>query len=421
MIRVPVTIKILVITNLHSILRVIHNSLTVVSSVEVHIIAHIVKQEIHPSLIRVLVTIKTLVMTNLHFILRITNNSLTVVRSVEVPIIALIVKPGTSLFMSLLLDLDSESHFMRSHRDTNRILEELLRTLKPNSPAGEPEGSENYTEVTYDKEQYLSDHYTAHVTPPVSPSIPFLATMEPLETFLMGDEVISTILERKNDKFIKSSVDDLVPIHMVDSHCYDDDDDYTIAITPVLPTKEPDKLAFRMGDEHLGTLFGNGIDELFKEHSEISSFNNDSSSCDASASYENIYYVDVSPLDAEIFRSIPFPPADRSDFHHEEFAGELTHIISPSEYDHFYFRLCPELMAILLWCGDDIYHNKRTKKFHVPNVYHPSHPGYGFHTFKMSRIFEASRAICPSITRASQSSASFGNPDILILSTNVYL
>ncbi|GJR76418.1 hypothetical protein Tco_0088783 [Tanacetum coccineum] len=38
----------------------------------------------------------------------------------------------------------------------------------------------------------------------------------------------------------------------------------------------------------------------------------------------------------------------------------------------------------------------------------------------MSRIFEASRArgICPSITRASQSSASFGNPDILILSTN---
>ncbi|GJU38316.1 hypothetical protein Tco_1191273 [Tanacetum coccineum] len=39
----------------------------------------------------------------------------------------------------------------------------------------------------------------------------------------------------------------------------------------------------------------------------------------------------------------------------------------------------------------------------------------------MSRIFEVSRAICPSITRASQSSASFGNPDILILSTNVYL
>ncbi|GJT30216.1 hypothetical protein Tco_0910491 [Tanacetum coccineum] len=150
--RVPITIKILVITNLHSILRVSHNSSTVVSYVEVHIIAQIVKQGTHPFMIKILATIKVLMMTNLHFILRISNNNSTVVRYVEVPIIALIVKPGTSLFMSLLLDLDSESHFMRSHWDTNRILEELLRTLKPNSPAGEPEGSDDYTEVTYDKE-----------------------------------------------------------------------------------------------------------------------------------------------------------------------------------------------------------------------------------------------------------------------------
>ncbi|GJX12114.1 hypothetical protein Tco_0201973 [Tanacetum coccineum] len=36
--------------------------------------------------------------------------------------------------------------------------------------------------------------------------------MEPSDTFLKGDKVISTTLERENDKFIKSSVDDLVPI-----------------------------------------------------------------------------------------------------------------------------------------------------------------------------------------------------------------
>ncbi|GJZ43086.1 hypothetical protein Tco_0590341, partial [Tanacetum coccineum] len=35
----------------------------------------------------------------------------------------------------------------------------------------------------------------------------------------------------------------------------------------------------------------------------------------------------------------PFPPADRSVSHHEEFADELTHIISPLEYDRFYFDL----------------------------------------------------------------------------------
>ncbi|GJZ84130.1 hypothetical protein Tco_0649469 [Tanacetum coccineum] len=35
----------------------------------------------------------------------------------------------------------------------------------------------------------------------------------------------------------------------------------------------------------------------------------------------------------------PFPPANRSDFYHEEFADELAHIISLPEYDHFYFDI----------------------------------------------------------------------------------
>ncbi|GJR88360.1 hypothetical protein Tco_0212371 [Tanacetum coccineum] len=34
-----------------------------------------------------------------------------------------------------------------------------------------------------------------------------------------------------------------------------------------------------------------------------------------------------------------FPPADRSAFYHEEFTDELAHIISPLEYDCFYFDL----------------------------------------------------------------------------------
>ncbi|GJT11879.1 hypothetical protein Tco_0858921 [Tanacetum coccineum] len=39
----------------------------------------------------------------------------------------------------------------------------------------------------------------------------------------------------------------------------------------------------------------------------------------------------------------PLPPFDRSDSHLEEFADELAHIISPSEYDHFYFDLEADL------------------------------------------------------------------------------
>nr|GFB74638.1 hypothetical protein [Tanacetum cinerariifolium] len=36
-----------------------------------------------------------------------------------------------------------------------------------------------------------------------------------------------------------------------------------------------------------------------------------------------------------------FPPTDRSDFTHEEFGDEPAHIISPPEYDCFYFRNLP--------------------------------------------------------------------------------
>nr|GEZ38256.1 hypothetical protein [Tanacetum cinerariifolium] len=45
-----------------------------------------------------------------------------------------------------------------------------------------------------------------------------------------------------------------------------------------------------------------------------------------------------------------FPPTNRSDFTHEEFADKIAHIISPPEYDCFYFRNFPdssELISIL--------------------------------------------------------------------------
>ncbi|GJV47822.1 hypothetical protein Tco_1438034 [Tanacetum coccineum] len=50
------------------------------------------------------------------------------------------------------------------------------------------------------------------VNPAYTPSLPFLTTMEPADTLLMGDEVISTTPARENNELIKSSVDDLVLI-----------------------------------------------------------------------------------------------------------------------------------------------------------------------------------------------------------------
>ncbi|GKD64484.1 hypothetical protein Tco_1306592 [Tanacetum coccineum] len=114
----------------------------------------------------------------------------------------------------------------------------MLRPQKPNSPAGEPEGSDDFIEVTLDKEQCLCNHYSAPVTPlplAYTPPPPVLATMEPLDTFLMGDEVISTIFERENDEFIKSSVDDFdEPSSNSDSvpRSYDEFEDISILDPP---------------------------------------------------------------------------------------------------------------------------------------------------------------------------------------------
>ncbi|GJS43311.1 hypothetical protein Tco_0568354 [Tanacetum coccineum] len=62
-------------------------------------------------------------------------------------------------------------------------------------------------------------------------------TTEPSNTFLMGDEVISIIPKRENDEFIKSSVDDLVPIpreSKVTSVC--DDLECDLPVNTPLPT-----------------------------------------------------------------------------------------------------------------------------------------------------------------------------------------
>ncbi|GJZ73619.1 hypothetical protein Tco_0637765 [Tanacetum coccineum] len=68
----------------------------------------------------------------------------------------------------------------------------------------------------------------------------------------------------------------------------------------------------------------------------------------------------------------PFPPADRSDFYHEEFADELAHIISPPEYDCFCFKIEPELGEFTMDVVGDIFPT-REPRVHVPNVL-PSHP-----------------------------------------------
>nr|GEX33851.1 hypothetical protein [Tanacetum cinerariifolium] len=80
-------------------------------------------------------------------------------------------------------------------------------------------------------------------------------------------------------------------------------------------------------------------------------------------------HSDFSLYDSFIFDlSInPFPPADRSDPYHEEFADELAHIISRPQYDYFCFKNEPNSGDFTMDVVEDNFPT-REPRFHVHNV-----------------------------------------------------
>nr|GFA78858.1 hypothetical protein [Tanacetum cinerariifolium] len=82
-------------------------------------------------------------------------------------------------------------------------------------------------------------------------------------------------------------------------------------------------------------------------------------------------HFDSSLYDSFIFDlSInPFPPTDRSDFY--EFANELIHIISPPEYDCFFFKIEPNSRNFTMDVVEDI-SPTREPRFHNALPTHPT-------------------------------------------------
>ncbi|GKD76957.1 hypothetical protein Tco_1339578, partial [Tanacetum coccineum] len=109
---------------------------------------------------------------------------------------------------------------------------------------------------------------------------PVLLTEEPVDSLIMKDEHLDTIPATESDKVIKSSVKNLVPIPSESEGILD-------SVCDVPLCNNPTPL------------------EAFKEHSEIVvDFNDDSTSSDDDSPYgEDINYVDASPPDAEIVSS----------------------------------------------------------------------------------------------------------------------
>ncbi|GKA39685.1 hypothetical protein Tco_0732236 [Tanacetum coccineum] len=141
-------------------------------------------------------------------------------------------------------------------------------------------------------------------------------------------------------------------------------------------------------------------------------------------------HADFSQYDSFIFDlSInPCPPADRSDCYHEKFAGELAHIISPPEYDCFYFKSEPDPGELTSIVDSGIRENVlSTTNVNLPfeDAQSPllAYVVWIFLSFlTIARIFEASRARGFVLRSLELHILSFiWESNIQILSTNVYL
>ncbi|GKE39606.1 hypothetical protein Tco_1463011 [Tanacetum coccineum] len=119
------------------------------------------------------------------------------------------------------------------------------------------------------------------------------------------------------------------------SICYDDDEEYTIAITPDLPTKEPE-YSLSMGDEHLNTIPEKESDELIKSsvenlvpipsESEVT-FDNESE-CDMPVFDDFTTFSNPLFDSNDDFTSSDDESLSDEDFDYllEEVSGELAHI-----------------------------------------------------------------------------------------------
>nr|GFA83809.1 hypothetical protein [Tanacetum cinerariifolium] len=133
----------------------------------------------------------------------------------------------------------------------------------------------------------------------------------------------------KSDEFIKSSVENLVPIPEFSGELT-----HTDLISP-------------------------GINEAFYDDY-VKDISSGSTTTHSDSSLYDSFIFDLSINS--------FPPADRSDFY--EFADELIHIISPPEYDCFFFKIEPNSGDFTMDVVEDI---SPTREPRVHNAL-PTHP-----------------------------------------------
>nr|GEU95969.1 hypothetical protein [Tanacetum cinerariifolium] len=78
-----------------------------------------------------------------------------------------------------------------------------------------------------------------------------LPNLEPEDFLIIGDENFSTIFEKESDEFIKSSVEDLVPIPKYETFSFDIEEKSSGSTTSHFDYSLPDYDAFYFDDDHI--------------------------------------------------------------------------------------------------------------------------------------------------------------------------
>nr|GEZ34632.1 hypothetical protein [Tanacetum cinerariifolium] len=252
---------------------------------------------------------------------------------------------------------------------------------------------------------------------------PSLSTEEPDNSLSIGDEHLDTVPATKSDEFIKSTVESLIPIpsesegvpnNMCDVPFHDnslpldvskdqfedfsdsndestltDDDSFFINNIEYIEASPPDSEHISLEVMEIVILKVGGIDDdillTIKDdilHEKLLNINllianiealndNPTPSSDFITNGSTTTHSDSSLYDSFIFDlSInPFPPADRSNFY--EFANELSHIISPPEYDYFCFKIEPNSGDFTMDVVEDI-SPTREPRVHIALPTHPN-------------------------------------------------
>nr|GEV69081.1 hypothetical protein [Tanacetum cinerariifolium] len=143
----------------------------------------------------------------------------------------------------------------------NKELRQLEQAANLNTYTTEPLQRFNFIyddDDDYEESTILLNEIDSQIPPSIAIAH-ILPTMKPEDSLIMGDEDLSTILEKKSDEFIKSSVEDLILILSESEDTLDSECDLPFCEYKVKIYSNP---LFKLDDEYISSDVNSFFDEV---------------------------------------------------------------------------------------------------------------------------------------------------------------